>query len=137
METQESPSRHDAVYMADIPLSPDAKVVVERRGQIVVIAINRPEMLNRIDPDTFYGLAKAYHDFDHDPTLRAAVLVGHGEHFCRGNDVEAFSALAKSGKAVRCSTPSARVTPSTTAGLELQERPGPVPVAGAAKRLTG
>ena len=44
-------------------------------------------------------MAKAYHDFDSDPTLRAAVLFGHGENFSRGNDVEAFSALAKSGKA--------------------------------------
>jgi enoyl-CoA hydratase len=44
-------------------------------------------------------LANAYHDFDIDPTLRAAILFGHGEHFSRGNDVEAFSALAKSGKA--------------------------------------
>jgi enoyl-CoA hydratase/carnithine racemase len=84
--------------MADIPLSPNAKVAVERRGQIVLIAINRPQMFNRIDPDTFYGLAKAYRDFDSDPTLRAAVVCGHGEHFSRGNDVNAFSALAKTGK---------------------------------------
>jgi enoyl-CoA hydratase len=55
-------------------------------------------MFNRIDPETFYGLAKAYYDFDKDPTLRATVLIGHGEHFSRGNDVDAFSALAKSGK---------------------------------------
>jgi enoyl-CoA hydratase len=85
--------------MVDVPLSPDVKVAVERRGQIVLIGINRPQMFNRIDPETFYGLAKAYYDFDNDPTLRAAVLVGHGEHFSRGNDVDAFSALAKSGKA--------------------------------------
>jgi enoyl-CoA hydratase/carnithine racemase len=56
-------------------------------------------MFNHVDPETFYGLAKAYHDFDSDPTLRAAVLYGHGDHFSRGNDVEAFSALAKSGMA--------------------------------------
>jgi enoyl-CoA hydratase len=86
------------IRMIDIPVSPDTKVVVERRGQIVLIGINRPQMFNRIDPETFYGLAKAYYDFDNDPTLRAAVLVGHGEHFSRGNDVDAFSALAKSGK---------------------------------------
>jgi enoyl-CoA hydratase len=85
--------------MADIPLSPDTKVAVERRGQIVLIAINRPQNFNRIDPEAFYGLAKAYYDFDNDPTLRAAVLCRHGEHFSRGNDVDAFSALAKSGKA--------------------------------------
>ena len=30
-------------------------------------------------------MAKAYYDFDNDPALRAAVLVGHGEHFSRGN----------------------------------------------------
>src|ERR1700691_3459361 len=90
---------NDKGHMADIPLSPNAKVTVERRGQIVLIGINRPQMFNHIDPETFYGLASAYYDFDNDPTLRAAVLFGHGENFSRGNDVEAFSALAKSGKA--------------------------------------
>jgi enoyl-CoA hydratase/carnithine racemase len=85
--------------MVDIPKSPDAKVTVERRDQVVAIGINRPQMFNRIDPETFYGLAKAYYDFDNDSTLRAAVLFGHGENFSRGNDVEAFSALAKTGKA--------------------------------------
>jgi enoyl-CoA hydratase len=85
--------------MVDIPLSPDTKITVERRGQIVLVGINRPQMFNRIDPEAFYGLAKAYYDFDNDPTLRAAVLCSHGEHFSRGNDVDAFSALAKSGKA--------------------------------------
>ena len=101
VEKQSVPSASDvgASHMADIPLSPDTKIAVERRGQIVLIGINRPQMFNRIDPETFYGLAKAYYDFDNDPTLRAAVLVGHGEHFSRGNDVDAFSALAKSGKA--------------------------------------
>jgi enoyl-CoA hydratase/carnithine racemase len=70
---------------------------VERRVQIVLIGINRPQMFNRIDPDTFYGLAKAHYDFDNDSTLRAAVLFGHGDNFSRGNYVEAFSALAKAG----------------------------------------
>ena len=85
--------------MVDVPLSPDTKITVERRGQIVLIGINRPQVFNRIDPEAFYGLARAYHDFDNDPTLRAAVLCGHGEHFSRGNDVDAFSALARTGKA--------------------------------------
>jgi enoyl-CoA hydratase len=85
--------------MVDIPRSPAAKLTVDRRGQIVAIGINRPQMFNRIDPETFYALAKAYYDFDNDSTLRAALLFGHGENFSRGNDVEAFSALAKTGMA--------------------------------------
>jgi len=87
-------------HMIDIPLSPETKVTVERRGQIVLIGINRPQMFKHIDPETFYGFATAYYDFDNDPTLRAAVLFGHGENFSRGNDVDAFSALAKIGKSL-------------------------------------
>jgi enoyl-CoA hydratase len=90
-----------ASAMVDVPKSPDTKLTVERRGKIVLIGINRPQMFNRIDPDTFYGLAKAYYDFDNDSTLRAAVLFGHGDNFSRGNDVEAFSALAKSGQSFK------------------------------------
>jgi enoyl-CoA hydratase len=87
--------------IADIPKSVSATLTIERRKQIVLIGINRPQMLNEIDPDTFYALATAYYDFDNDLTLRAAVLFGHGENFCRGIDVEAFSALAKAGKSFK------------------------------------
>jgi hypothetical protein len=45
--------------MADIPLSPEAKITVEPRGAIVLIGVNRPQIDNRFDPDSFYGLAKA------------------------------------------------------------------------------
>jgi enoyl-CoA hydratase len=84
--------------MKDIPLSPTAKITIERRGQIVLIGINRPYIHNRIDPDSFLGLAKAYYDYSDDPSLRAAILFGHGENFSRGIDVDAFTALAKTGK---------------------------------------
>ena len=47
--------------MADVPFSPNAKVTVERRGQIVLIGINRPYIHNRIDPETYAGLAQAYY----------------------------------------------------------------------------
>jgi enoyl-CoA hydratase len=65
----EAPS--DQVKMADIPRSSTTKVTVERRGQIVLIGINRPYIQNRIDPETFLGLAKAFYQYDHDPSLRA------------------------------------------------------------------
>ncbi|HEY4876695.1 MAG TPA: enoyl-CoA hydratase-related protein, partial [Puia sp.] len=84
---------NDKINMVDIPLSADARITVERRGQIVLIGINRPDMFNHINPVTFYGLSKAYYDFDNDTSLRAAILFGHGENFSRGNDVDAFSAL--------------------------------------------
>lgn len=89
---------NDKGRMADIPLSPQAKITVERRGQVVLIGVNRPQVYNRIDPDAYFGLAKAYYDYDNDPSLRAAVLFGHGENFSRGIDVDAFAPLARTGK---------------------------------------
>src|ERR1700760_2966112 len=70
--------------MVDIPANASAKVTVERRGEIVLIGINRPDIQNRIDPEAYLALAKAYYDYDHDASLRAAVLFGHGDNFSRG-----------------------------------------------------
>ena len=84
--------------LADIPFSESAKLTIERRGQVALFGINRPYIQNRIDPETFQAMARAYDDYDHDPSLRAAVLYGHGNQFSRGTDVEGFKALASSGK---------------------------------------
>jgi hypothetical protein len=51
------PKLNDKGRMADIPLSPEAKITVERRGEIVLIGVNRPQIYNRFDPDAFFGLA--------------------------------------------------------------------------------
>lgn len=48
------PELNDKGRMADIPLSPQAKITVERRGEIVLIGVNRPQAGNRFDPDAFY-----------------------------------------------------------------------------------
>jgi enoyl-CoA hydratase len=91
-------SSSQVMEMSDIPLGPNAKITVERRGAIVLIGINRPYIQNRIDPEAFGSLAKAYYDYDHDPSLRAAILFGHGDNFSRGIDVAGFRELVQSGK---------------------------------------
>jgi enoyl-CoA hydratase len=84
--------------LAEAPLGPNTKLTIERRDQIALFGINRPYIRNRIDPDTFQALAKAYYDYDHDPSLRAAVLFGHGDNFSRGLDVDGFKPLVGTGK---------------------------------------
>ena len=91
-------SSSEEIIMSDIPLSPNAKITVERRGAAVLIGINRPGIQNRIDPEAFVGLAKAYYDYGHDSSLRAAILFGHGDSFSRGIDVDGFRELVESGK---------------------------------------
>src|SRR6202041_3282444 len=65
--------------------------------------------------------AEAYYQYDHDPSLRAAILFGHGENFSRGIDVEGFKSLAGTGKLWIASTgtvdPLAKRAPSLTKPL--------------------
>jgi enoyl-CoA hydratase len=86
------------VKLEDVLAGPNTKLTIERRGQIVLFGINRPYIQNRIDPETFEKLAEASYQYDHDPSLRAAILFGHGENFSRGIDVEGFRSLAGTGK---------------------------------------
>lgn len=80
-----------------VPLGPNTKLTIERRGQVALFGLNRPGVQNRVDPETFQALAKAIYAYDHDPSLRAAILFGHGDNFSRGIDVEAYRVLANSG----------------------------------------
>jgi enoyl-CoA hydratase/carnithine racemase len=83
--------------LAEVSLGPDTKLTIERRGQVALFGLNRPQVQNRVDPETFRALAKSIYDYDHDPSLRAAILFGHGDSFSRGIDVEAYRAVANSG----------------------------------------
>jgi len=38
--------------LEDVALSPNVRATVERRGQVVLIGINRPDVYNRFDPET-------------------------------------------------------------------------------------
>ncbi|MGB6984437.1 MAG: enoyl-CoA hydratase-related protein [Candidatus Aquilonibacter sp.] len=82
----------------DVTPATNITITVERQDQIVLIGINRPLIYNRIDPEAYHALAKAYYTYDHDASLRAAVLFGHGDHFSRGIDVAAFAEVARTGK---------------------------------------
>jgi enoyl-CoA hydratase len=84
--------------LADVPPGASATITVERRGAIVLIGLNRPFIQNRLDPPTRVRLAETLYQYEHDPTLRAAVLFGHGENFSRGIDVDASQAAIIAGR---------------------------------------
>lgn len=73
-------------------------VTLERRGHLLLIGINRPAVENRVDPPTFAGLGRAFFEYERDPSFRAAVLFGHGDHFCAGLDVAAFAPVIAAGQ---------------------------------------
>ncbi len=64
-------------------------VKYEKRGHVVVVMINRPEVMNSLHPQTNDELAAAFDDFEKDDDLWVAILTGAGEKaFSAGNDLK-------------------------------------------------
>ena len=92
---QASPGAPPAADSAAAPAP--GRVVVERRGAILLVGIDRAHALNRLDAPILIGLGKAYYQLEHDDELRVAVLHGIGPNFSLGLDVPAFLAARAAG----------------------------------------
>ena len=65
-------------------------LVFHVEDHIATIAIDRPEVMNALDSDTFISLTQAFQDCSSDPEIRAVVLTGQGRAFCAGGDMVGF-----------------------------------------------
>jgi enoyl-CoA hydratase len=83
------------------PSSPQSaapgRVVVERRGAVLMVGLDLAQAQDRLTPPAIIGLGKAYHQLEQDDGLRVAVLHSIGLNFCAGLDVAAFAAAQAAG----------------------------------------
>ena len=79
----------------------DAPVLVERRGHVLMIGVNRAHKRNAWDLATIDAVGTAYERLGSDPDLRVGVVYAVGEHFSAGLD------LAEVGPAVAAKGPAA------------------------------
>src|SRR5688500_19744621 len=63
-------------------------VKVERRGEVTVVTIDRPEVRNAVDRPTAEALADAFRAFDADDASAVAILTGAAGTFCAGADLK-------------------------------------------------
>jgi enoyl-CoA hydratase len=64
-----------------------AKVLIERRGSILLIALNRPDKYNAADMEMLEQLSLAYGQLDREESLRAGLVYAVGDHFTAGLDL--------------------------------------------------
>lgn len=65
------------------------ELLIERRGKVLWLTLNRPEVHNALNAALAKGLVEAFHRASSDETLRAVVLTGAGERsFCSGADLK-------------------------------------------------
>ena len=65
-------------------------VLTERRGNVLLITLNRPEVRNAVNAALAEGVAGALEELDGDESLSVGVLTGAGGFFCAGMDLGAF-----------------------------------------------
>jgi enoyl-CoA hydratase len=68
------------------------EVLIERRGAVQVIVINRPQARNALNGAVAAGIRDAADELDASDDLRAGVLTGAGGTFSSGMDLKAFLA---------------------------------------------
>ena len=62
-------------------------ILVENKGPICYITLNRPQILNAANDQMVQELDDAFFEFDADPKLHVAIISGAGRAFCSGADV--------------------------------------------------
>jgi enoyl-CoA hydratase len=74
------------------PMSTQPAVLVEPRGRVLLITINRPDQRNAVNAAVAEGIAAGLDQLDSEAQLSVGVLTGAGKGFSAGMDLKAFVA---------------------------------------------
>ncbi len=77
--------------MTDVETPAAPAALSERRGNVMIITINRPDARNAVNAAVSTAVGDALQAAQDDPEVRAVVLTGAGESFCAGADLKAIS----------------------------------------------
>lgn len=72
--------------------------LVEQRGHVLVVTLNRPEARNALSGEMMAIMSEAWDRVDNDPEIRVAILTGAGGAFCAGADLKAMNQSAPGDK---------------------------------------
>lgn len=70
-----------------------ATILVETRGRVGVVTLNRPESLNALDTAVARELIEALRGFDADPAIGCTMITGSEKAFAAGADVREMAEL--------------------------------------------
>jgi enoyl-CoA hydratase len=74
--------------------STNETIIVETRGRVGLITLNRPQALNALNRQVARELGEALEALDADPGIGAVVLTGSEKAFAAGADIKEMAALA-------------------------------------------
>jgi enoyl-CoA hydratase len=65
-----------------------SEILVERRGPVTILTLNRPERLNALSFSLLRHLHRILDELEHDFEQRVVILAGAGRGFCSGTDLK-------------------------------------------------
>ncbi|MEU1522846.1 MULTISPECIES: crotonase/enoyl-CoA hydratase family protein [Nocardia] len=65
--------------------------LVEKRGHVLIVTMNRPEARNALSTEMMAIMRDAWDQVDSDPDIRVAILTGAGGAFCAGADLKGMT----------------------------------------------
>jgi len=68
----------------------DQHLLINQKGAVLSLTLNRPESLNAFSPDMILGLTAAIKEAQQNPEIRVIVLSGSGRSFSAGGDVKSM-----------------------------------------------
>ena len=68
-------------------------ILLERKGNIAIVTLNRPEVLNAFSIEMREGLAITFENLAKDADARAVVVTGAGRAFSAGGDIKGWGDL--------------------------------------------
>ncbi|HLG12995.1 MAG TPA: enoyl-CoA hydratase-related protein [Blastocatellia bacterium] len=67
-------------------------VLLEKRGRIAIVTVNRPDKLNALNAATRSDILAAFDQLEHDEEVRVVIITGAGEKaFIAGADISEFA----------------------------------------------
>jgi enoyl-CoA hydratase len=69
------------------PETTEPEVLIELRGRVGLITLNRPRVRNALNRAVMAGVVAALRQWDVDPGVGAIVITGAGPHFAAGADI--------------------------------------------------
>lgn len=70
--------------------SETAELLVDTRGQVLIMQLNRPQARNAATLEMAEAMASALDALDSQPELRVGIITGAGGSFCAGMDLKGF-----------------------------------------------
>lgn len=70
-------------------------LIYEKDGKIAYVKMNRPDVLNALNSETFYELSDLFSQIDKDSELRVVIITGEGRAFVAGADIAELAKMSQ------------------------------------------